>query len=163
MIRFSLALLVLSPMLLIAGHTAKEVQPPAKPEETETTNPQAQKPEKKLYKDTWHVLAVQKEIPLKRLLQGRCKLLSMRERVKVAMDIMGQIALNEKNNVKRKNLGAEGIVVCIGMNMKQKRMVAGKVKNFNDQPVTSSLKKKGSQKDSSNETKNRVSSSSDRC
>lgn len=139
--RFSLALLVLAPMFLLAGHSAKDVPP--KTPSTETTPAQSSPSDKKKggdkkkpsYKAAWRVVTVEKEIPLKKILKNP-HALSMKNKIKVAMDIMLQIASSAQENTARKSLGADGIVVRIGTNLKNRRMIDGMVKDLFVPPPT---------------------------
>ena len=160
MIRCSLALLVLCPIVLIAGHTALEA-PPAKPEQSEATATEPAKTDapkpKKIYEDEWHVLNTEKQIPLEKALQKRCKLLTLKEKIKVALDIMTQIANREKEQLAvmgkgktkakpktvfaRKKLGTEGIVVNIGTNLNNKHMVQAVVTDLIASPTATNAQK----------------------
>jgi hypothetical protein len=119
-------------MLLIAGHSAKD----ATPQDTSTvttpdqsSTPNKGKKEKSPYKAEWLVLNVKKEIPLKKILKNP-HALSMKNKIKIAMDIMAQIANSGEGKIARKSFGAEGIVVRFGTNLKNQKMVDGLVKEL---------------------------------
>jgi serine/threonine protein kinase len=142
MMRLTLALLVLTPMLLIAGHPKKRAPTSAPPSVTVATPSEvADQKDPEEYLEEWSVKTVQKEIPLRKLSKSRLRLLSMKERIKVAMDIMRQIKHCEEANVTRKNLGASGIVVRLGMNVNQERMVEGAMKGPVATTLTTSARK----------------------
>jgi serine/threonine protein kinase len=54
----------------------------------------------------------------------------MKNKIKIAMDIMAQIANSEGEKIARKSLGAEGILVRFGTNLKNQKMIDGLVKEL---------------------------------